>query len=480
MGLETEYALTAIRPSLQESLDRSEVLNAVFRLARREPHLPAMHHKCGCFFENGSLLYLDTGGHVEYSTPECTTPQEVILHQVAGESLLFAISEELTTLDRKFSEIAFFKCNVDYSGSGATWGCHESYLHKDDPGVLPAQLIPFLVSRIIFTGAGGLNPLAHGIEFLLSPRVEFLVKVISSASTRERGVFHTKDEPLCRGGFHRLHLICGESNCSETATLLKVGATALIVAMIEAGLKPGNAVKLRSPLEAMRTFSRDPGCKKTVEGVNGRKLTALDIQNHYLAQAEALLGNSFMPSWAEEVTQRWRSTLDRLERGAPDSVITTLDWALKLAIFKDRVHRKGLLWDEIAHPGDKPSNGLNPAQDRHAAHRINSLRHELREIDMRFGQVGARGIFAVLEKAGCLDQGIVEPALIKKALKSPPRTSRARLRGKCVKRFAERRHSALCDWDKVFDLDNRRILDLSNPLEQKEHWKELPEVGEDF
>ena len=119
--------------------------------------------------------------------------------------------------------------------------------------------------------------LSPGVEFILSPRVPHMVREVSNDSTGNRGIFHTKDESLCGKGYHRLHLLCGESLCSETATWLKVGTTALVVALIEAGLRPGDAVALQSPLEAMRSFASDTVCKAIVESASGKDLTAIMI-----------------------------------------------------------------------------------------------------------------------------------------------------------------------------------------------------------
>src|SRR6185436_14148466 len=138
--------------------------------------------------------------------------------------------------------------------------CHESYSHAAQPGALSDEIVPHLVTRIIYTGAGGFNSTSRGLEFTLSPRVSHLANVVSNNSTSDRGIFHTKDESLSKPGFYRLHIICGESLCSETAMWLKVGTTALVVAMAEAGLRPAASVALRWPLLAMQAISRDPTC----------------------------------------------------------------------------------------------------------------------------------------------------------------------------------------------------------------------------
>ena len=61
-------------------------------------------------------------------------------------------------------------------------------------------------------------------------------------------------------GYHRLHVLCGESLCSHLASWLKVGTTALIVALADAGLCASTGRALRMPLKAFRTFAADPTC----------------------------------------------------------------------------------------------------------------------------------------------------------------------------------------------------------------------------
>ena len=103
-----------------------------------------------------------------------------------------------------------------------------------------------------------------------------LVQVVSSASTSHRGIFHTKDESLSSHGYSRLHVLCGESVCSQTALWLKTAITTLVVALAEAGLRPCRAIVLLNPLEAMQQFAADSSCTATVlaaDGVHGPPLT---------------------------------------------------------------------------------------------------------------------------------------------------------------------------------------------------------------
>jgi proteasome accessory factor A len=172
-------------------------------------------------------MYVDCGLHPEICTPECANPWDAVRYIQAGHRTLAGLAAAIESASTPGTEILCFRGNVDYSGTQATWGCHESYLHRIPLDALQPQVIPHLVTRLIYTGAGGFNPLSNGLEFTLSPRVAHIELVVSRSSTNERGIWHTKSESLC-SGYSRLHVLCGESLCSETATFLKIGATALM------------------------------------------------------------------------------------------------------------------------------------------------------------------------------------------------------------------------------------------------------------
>lgn len=510
-GVETEYAITGL--AKDASMNRESLVCRLLELAREElVQLPDLHGN-GIYLQNGSRFYVDCGLHPEFSTPECANPWDVVRYIQAGERILERITGRLESGHRG-SEIMCFCCNVDYGGGHATWGCHESYLHRAEPSLLPKQIIPHLVSRTIYTGAGGFNPRSPGLEFTLSPRVAYLAKVVSNDSTRERGIFHTKDESLSASGYHRLHLLCGESLCSELAAWLKMGATALVVAMIDAGLNPGSAVELRSPLDALRAVAADPECKAPLRLADGRCLTTLMIQRHYLEQAEAHLGDDFMPPWAEEVCCRWRAMLDQLQ-GAPESVRTTLDWAMKHTLYTDHASRRGVClrplpgWNEAL---AKLDAALGKIQQRHKAvsadfivgphspiledvarltpylrrHGLRwdglekeiSLRREFFEMDTRFGQLGDKGIFRKLDSSGVLAHRVPGVDNIEHAMIHPPAVGRPRLRGEAIRCLAGKNGRCACDWQGVWDFSGKRLLDLSDPFASEEQWRKLPERGE--
>jgi proteasome accessory factor A len=502
MGIETEYAVSALYPD-GSAFETNELVNRLLGLARGKlVHLPDIGG--GLYLGNGARFYLDYGNHPELTTPECSNPSDIVRYIIAGERILGGLAQDL---GRDLGlEVMVFKSNVDYGSRWVTWGCHESYMHRAAPHALSEQIIPHLVTRIIYTGAGGFNSQSSGLEFTLSPRVPHLANVVSNNSTSDRGIFHTKDESLTKPGFHRLHIICGESLCSETAMWLKVATTALVVAMAEAGRRPGSTVALRSPLQAMQTIASDPSCAALVETTGGRRLSALEIQYHYLTCAERHLGDADMPSWAEEVCKQWREILNRLLE-APQSVADTLDWGIKRELYASYAKSRGIEWSWLLDwsrqirnvcfmlaengAGDYPlsadliRSNLGPANwaeeslihfleekglgwDRLDA--LFELRQELLEIDMRFGQLGGSGVFAGLDRAGVLAHHVPGVEAIDQAMNVPPVTGRARVRGEVIQRLADQDGNYQCDWQGILDLGRNRLLDLSEPFESAERW----------
>lgn len=511
-GIETEYAFAALGPH-GRGLGREGVLDQFFQLARdRLTHLPG--HGCDIYLANGSRFYVDCGLHPEMCTPECANPWDVVRYVKAGEQILGDLADELVRQEEQLAAVYISKSNVDYSGTKSTWGCHESYLHRCDPQALPPQLLPFLVSRLIYTGSGGFDTGSGGLEFMVSPRVAHLHRAISSESTADRGIFHTKDESLSACGYHRLHLLCGEGLSSERALWLRVGTTALVVALIESGGAPGEGVALRAPLAAMGRFARDPACTADVEASDGRPLTALGIQRHYLAHAEAHVHAPWMPPWAEQVCHTWRETLERLEQ-APDAVATSLDWAIKHALYRNHLRRRGLdqpaasHWSHVvrvlsralaetphrnssvpaelvlgpASPIPDAVGSLKPYLDKHGLtwdglRPFLTLRQELSEIDSRFGQIGGQSIFDALDRAGVLTHHVQGVDNVQHARDNPPATGRARVRGECIRRTAGQDGRHICCWDCIIDPDERRRLDLSDPFEDRERWEPMSHGAE--
>jgi len=272
--------------------------------------------------------------------------------------------------------------------------------------------------------------------------------------------------------------------------------------MADAGVRPGSDVRLASPVAALGTFAADPTCRARAILASGRTTRALDIQRHYLEQAERHRGARFMPAWADAVCERWRQVLAQLEAG-PASVSATLDWAVKHALYVDHARRRGFSWQtlslwaralagihELATMDGQseaggtasmtgnvaltaPALGFDPARLRD----FMRLRQELFEIDVRFGQLGAGGIFGALDRAGRLAHAIdgVGDGEVDRAMSRPPDRGRARLRGEAITRLAGYVDRYGCDWTGIWSPRTGRWLDLSDPFQERANWSAVPQ-----
>lgn len=510
-GLETEYAFAALTASGKRA-GTGYALNRFMEAARAQlPHLPS-HCSGGFFLESGGRLYVDSGGHPELTTPEVVNPWDICRYVLAGDRLLEQVAQRAVQGAQEFHKLFLSRCNVGYApGQCCTWGCHENYAYQGRVKDICGQMIPHLVSRIIYTGGGGFDNSSPGIVFLISPRVAFLQRAASEASTHNRGIFHNKDESLAGQGYHRLHILAGESLCSHRAMWLKSGVTALVLAMIEAGLRPCDEIALSSPVAAMVRFAADISLTARARTCDGRYRTALQMQRHILAKLEEHANHPIMPPWAPRACELLRDTLDRLEEGA-GGVARCLDWAIKLALFQEFARRQQIDWDKLGEwnavlqeafravsaaatpdaAATAPAAMLKPGGllEREVVSRMASaisargldpgqcgtvlrLRAQLLELDMRFAQVGEEGLFRILEQSGQLDHAVPGVDNIEHAMANPPAQGRARLRGQCVQRFSRQGGRYACDWQGVWDMTKRRMLDLSDPLADEEHWQEM-------
>ncbi len=511
-GVETEYALASL--SEKRELDREQLVRQLMGLANKQlAHLPDMNSSCGMFLSNASRFYLDCGLHPEIAGPECNDPRQAWRYVEAGHRIIENLIASLDPKSVHGAEVLCFRNNVDYSGTHATWGCHESYLHRLPMEQLQPQLIAFLVSRLVLAGAGGFNPQAGGLEFSLAPRMSYFQRLIAGSSTHERGIWHTKSESLC-AGYGRLHILCGESLCSQTAGVLKIGATALAVALADAGFEPGSALQLADPLGALRLVARDTTCAEKLSLRDGSALTAIEIQRRYLEQAMAHLDDGVLPEWAGDVCRLWEATLDNLEAGN-GAAAQTLDWRIKLALYANQARSLGIRWEDLpalnraVEEADRAlaeGTGSNqPASLESLLRAKNTLpkkldaaeaqlesarltwddvrnlfenRKKLFEIDMRFGQLGPGGIFNTLDRAGVLSHRVDGVGDVEAAIAEPPASGRARIRGEVIRRLSGT-PNARCDWQQIVQVDAGQVLDLTDPFVDQELWQPIASVDLD-
>ena len=506
MGIETEYALVGLAPD-GRPLSRGKLASRLLFLAQGELcNLAAGGTDKGLFLANGARFYIDVGSHPEFCTPECMDPREVVRYVSAGDRILEMLATQMERKNPGLEKLMLFRNNVDYSGSRNTWACHESYHMRPGPRTLADEwLIPHLVSRIIYAGGGGFDSCSPGLEFVLSPRAPHMVRETTECSTGDRGILHSKDEPLAAHGSRRLHLLCGDSLCSHTASWLKLGTTALVVRLVEAGIRPGLDYPLRHVLGALRTFSGDLTCRTTVRLENGEGVTAVEIQRRILRVVEQRL--DIMPEWAPAVVAAWRHVLGRLEND-PKGLDATLDWRIKHALYVAHSKQRGIArgrWGMLSNIArylhsryvelDEPAapfretvldrRGELASQVRGVLREMSryevdleqleaflDLRDQLFEIDSRFAQIGPDGIFNALDRAGVLDHAVAGMGDIDRATQKPPFRGRARARGDAILEASRSRPSEVfCAWDCIKDFAKSKVLDLSDPFEEHPSWR---------
>jgi proteasome accessory factor A len=392
------------------------------------------------FLENGARLYLDVGSHPEYATPECDSISDLVAHDKAGEWILSSLVEGA---EARMSEegirgnIFLFKNNTDSAGN--SYGCHENYLtsRTDDFAHYTEVLIPFLISRQAYAGAGKVLQGARGPTFCLSQRAEHIWEGVSSATTRSRPIINTRDEPHADAEkYRRLHVIVGDSNMSEYATFLKVGATSIVLRMLEDPSAVLRDLTLENPIRAIREISHDITCRTPVRLANGREMSALDIQGEYLQRALRYRDRQGLSPQEEQALGMWEHCLQGLERD-PMSLHRECDWVAKYRLIEAYRDRHDL-------PLQSPAVAL---------------------LDLQYHDVDrSRGLYYRMQKRDqmeriCTDQQIVD------SMSTPPQTTRARLRGEFVKRAKEKRRDFTVDWVhlKLNDQAQRTVL-LKDPF----------------
>lgn len=461
MGGEREFAFAPL-DTRGNRLSTSEGVKLLMREVKRiVPCLPCSGD-LDVFTGNGSRVYVDVGNHPEVATPECTTPEEVVRFTRAGDHLLALAAR---AVERAWPggdmRAMLWTSNVDQR-TGATWASHESYLHTAPQSLFADQLITHLVTRIVYTGAGGFDNRAPALRFVISPRAFHLERVVSGNSMGARGIFHTRDEPLAAAPYRRLHVLAGESLWSETADYLRFGTTALLVAQVEASRRPQTGLDLESPLQALRTIAADVSGTATVAVRPSGRLSAIAIQRRLLEGVEADLGADHLPAWASSVCERWRAVLDRLE-ASPTSLVGVLDWPIKLAVLQRHCKREGIEW---TFTGQRAAGIQRPSTAAAA---------RLLETDMHFSRLDESGIFATLDREGALAHRIVPTVATERAVHEPPSSGRARIRAAWVKRLSGQSEAICCHWDRIIDRKHGKRLWLGDPFQSEgATWKPLP------
>src|SRR5215470_9471360 len=396
-GLENEYGVTCtFRGSRRLSPD--EVARYLFR------RVVSWGRSSNVFLRNGARLYLDVGSHPEYATAECDSLVQLVTHDRAGERVLedLLIDAEQRLADEGIGgDIYLFKNNTDSAGN--SYGCHENYLivRAGEFSRISDVLLPFLVTRQLICGAGKVLQTPKAATFCLSQRAEHIWEGVSSATTRSRPIINTRDEPHADAErFRRLHVIVGDSNMSETTMLLKVGATDLVLRMVEAGTVMRD-LTLENPIRAIRDVSHDMTGHRKVRLANGREVSALDIQLEYLSKARSFVDSRGADKITERVLGLWELTLRAVQSGDLGLVAREIDWVTKYQLI----------------------------ERYRAKHDLPLASPRVAQLDLAYHDVHrGRGLYYLLQKNGSVDR-VARDLAIFEAKSIPPQTTRAKLRG---------------------------------------------------
>jgi proteasome accessory factor A len=428
-GIETEFGISYSAPD-SRPLSPEEVARYLFR------RVVTWGRSSNVFLTNGSRLYLDVGSHPEYATAECDDVAQLVAHDRAGELILEdLINEAQERLAREGfgGRVYLFKNNTDSAGN--SYGSHENYLipRKLEFSRLADILIPFLVTRQILVGAGKVLKTQNGSIYAFSQRADHIWEGVSSATTRSRPIINTRDEPHADAEYYRrLHVINGDSNMSESTTMLKVGSVDLLLRMVEAGLIMRD-LRLENPIRSIRDISHDLTGRKPLKLASGREMSALAMQQEYLSKArEFVEANGAHNPHVERILELWERTLAAVESGDHSGIEREIDWAIKKRL-------------------------INRIMDRQS---IDLDSPRIAQVDLTYHDISAkRGLYHLLQARGEVAR-VVEEQDVKNAMDQPPQTTRAKLRGDFVRAARENGRDFTVDWVhlKLNDRSQQTIL----------------------
>ncbi|OFR55354.1 Pup--protein ligase [Actinomyces sp. HMSC075C01] len=424
IGVETEYGITCAPttdgpPPMDADHAARELFEPVVQRSRSS----------NVFTRGGARLYLDVGSHPEFATAECDRLEDVLAQDRAGELVMADLAEQANTrlaATGVAGQIHLLKNNRDAEGNG--FGCHENYLvrRRGDFWNDARTLVPHLVTRQILVGAGHIaadgdtGPAGDGLRgYVFSQRADQMWDAVSSATTRARPLINTRDEPHADAErYRRMHVIVGDSNIAQGSTLLKVAGMDLLLDYLEHGGDLGD-LALADPMRAIRDTCHDMSGGVLLERVDGRTITPLEMQAEHLGRLRDHVAQDI------EVTALHTAALDLWERGLQalrlqqsELVDTELDWAVKQRLLTRYCQR----------------------------HDTDLTDFRVRRLALAYHDVSAGGgLRQRLEGAGLLRR-FVDEETCRRAVDTPPATTRARLRGAVVARAEDLRRDVSVDW----------------------------------
>jgi len=436
MGNESEFGM--LGGWSEEKVERIQ------RALLSEPNMASAKKRGGVFLGNGGRAYIDVGQN-EYATPETESPFDLVAREMAGRALM--------QLAANTEGVSLLCSNFDYA-TGNSWGNHENYECSREPSEQAfTQLYTHLISRVIVTGGGGIDPKNHGVRLILSPRVTTMKTALNWSGSMKRSLVYEKDDHHGHG--YRLHVFCGEGLLSHTASLLRYGTTALVTMLVDQKKWTGPSNFRQSPVRELKRLNCDIHLKTKFELENGSRFSALEIQWGILEEVAQHLKD--LPDWAASVIEIWERVLSQLENGNPKAA-DTLDWL----IYRDAV------W-QLAE-----EHGLEPEQLHRAdCHddKVTELRAAACELYVRLHALGRESLFQKLEFKGAIKHRLpqVPEARIVRAIDAPP-AGRAANRAALIRRFGNDGRFAV-SWEYVVATENSAKFPI--PTKPVPDWEDV-------
>jgi len=449
MGVETEFGILG-----GWTYDKARSIHAE---VMKRPHLPAAISYGGGFLTNGARVYVDQESQNEYCTPETRNPSDLIARELAGRHLMQQMASRVGQ--------SLLCSNLDYA-SRNTWGTHENY-ECPTPLSSTAHAILFthLVTRIIYTGAGGLDPAFPGVRPILSPRASVIVTPMGHQGWLAKALVFVK--PQNYGSGHRLHVFCGESLLSHVANYLKYGTTALVTILLSQGEHIGPGPFAMPVLRELKRLNRDTSLSARFKMQCGGYLTAIEIQEQILADVTALRDK--LPDWAPLVILRWRNILENL-RSPASGESPNVDWVVFYNCLTQLAGEYGLGMEEVAKLNKRvESNGS--AKRTKISPELSALRNAACELYLRLHVVGDNPLFRAVEDAGHRLPEITDER-IADAVENPP-PNRAANRADFVKKYHASGQYRV-SWDRIVDYSNHGFVEIPN--ETQADWEKEPLV----
>ncbi len=414
------------------------------------------------FLTNGACFYIDLD-HLEICLPEVRSARDFVAAKraallLARRALVGANASR--PWDRR---IVVLLNNSD--GYGHSYGSHYNFLvTRSCWDRLFGRKLHYLLwlgayqaSAAVLFGAGkvGSENGVRPVPYSLSVRADFIEVLLGPQTTYQRPLCNSRDEPLCGDPYRstgparsevkkaRSHVICFDHGLADGGVFLTAGVGQIVHAMLEHG-RVNPTLLLEDPLDALLRWSQDPTLTAAAELLDGKRVTAVELQRLFLAEARdsAARGDlqGIVPGW-EEILDYWEATLGMLAARDLPAFSRRLDWALKLRILEEAMReRPELTWESP----------------------------EIKHLDMMYSSLDeADGLFWALEGAGETER-IVGDDEVARFVKGPPEDTRAWTRGELLKRAGARVDDV--DWDRIrlrtHDRSGRaryRVVDLPDP-----------------